>query len=791
VPSRPPALVIALLIALAAHFVVFQLGPPPLVPLADRWGARLDQPGVDHPSLLRDGRRLTHDVYGGFFPNLAYAVDRVRSGGAGLLWNPYQNCGQPFFAMITNALLYPPHLVALVVGADHALRWIPLLNLTLAGLFMYWLCRELGTGIGAAVCGAIAFQLGHAMADATVWVPIISGSYVWLPAALLCCDRALRAPSIGRSAALGGVLALQLLAGFPQLLVYTYQLVACRVLWEVLTHPPARRLGSMLAIAGGFALAPCLVAVQLLPAIEATLPSARSGGLRLEEMAVAGFLDWTAFRATVSGHMATFQPLLVASMLLSAVAWLRPATSRHALFYGLVGLVTLLLAFGPHTPLFGWYLHLPLANLFRDPKRITWLTGLSVAVLTALGVDALQRTAAGPVRAALGIAATVAVAIAASWLPTDGLDRVGTAIVLLLAAAIPLALVAPRMRRFAPAIAGGALMLELVLYPARTYQFLLPDASPLFAYAPIFTRLRARLTPQDRADFHSDDVYNTRFAFQPKSASLFGIKSLVDYQPQLPRRYAEYFLMLRTGVVPTELSATNFYWRLPLLPGLQRRLLDLAAARYALIARAVDATELLGHPPLALVEEDGPLRLYENPAALPRAAYLSRIEIVADPRTLLDRLAHGTDDLRRTALLETDLPSGFRGTEAVGSPGTVQFVRDDPEHITLRVDAPGRGFLFLADQHFPGWGALVDGQPAMIARANYIFRLVEVPAGISTVEFRYAPMSLRWGASISAVTLALVAWGITWERRRVRRPASGAAGRGSPVAYPGPAESSS
>jgi uncharacterized membrane protein YfhO len=83
--------------------------------------------------------------------------------------------------------------------------------------------------------------------------------------------------------------------------------------------------------------------------------------------------------------------------------------------------------------------------------------------------------------------------------------------------------------------------------------------------------------------------------------------------------------------------------------------------------------------------------------------------------------------------------------------------------VVLRVRAPARGFL-LADQDFPGWRATVDGAPAPILRANYLFRAVEVPAGESTVEFRYVPTSLWLGAAITAATLLAVGI-VTWLRR--------------------------
>jgi hypothetical protein len=55
----------------------------------------------------RGGGVPAFDVYGYFYPNILYALRGLATGG-GLLWNPDQNCGQPFFAISSVGLLYPP-----------------------------------------------------------------------------------------------------------------------------------------------------------------------------------------------------------------------------------------------------------------------------------------------------------------------------------------------------------------------------------------------------------------------------------------------------------------------------------------------------------------------------------------------------------------------------------------------------------------------------------------------------------------------------------------------------------
>jgi Bacterial membrane protein YfhO len=186
--------------------------------------------------------------------------------------------------------------------------------------------------------------------------------------------------------------------------------------------------------------------------------------------------------------------------------------------------------------------------------------------------------------------------------------------------------------------------------------------------------------------------------------------------------------------------------------GFARRLLDLTAGRYVVAVPEADHTADVMSPPLRLVSQTDGVRIYENSQALPRARFVPRVEVIGDDHLLLRRLAFGHDDLRRVALLEAPPPSGFIGVNDDAA-GTVDFVAGEPEHVVLRVHAPDRGFLFLADQHYPGWNAWVNGARVPIMRADYAFRLVEVPAGESTVEFRYTPMSVRIGAAISALTV--------------------------------------
>ena len=117
-----------------------------------------------------------HDVYAYFYPNMLYGLRSLAVGGAGLLWNPFQNCGQPFFAITGVGAAYPPNLFFLVLPHEVALRALLFTNLLIGGIGTYALGRELqlsrfrgrrrGARLRARQCGLLPDHLGAGHPDA-------------------------------------------------------------------------------------------------------------------------------------------------------------------------------------------------------------------------------------------------------------------------------------------------------------------------------------------------------------------------------------------------------------------------------------------------------------------------------------------------------------------------------------------------------------------------------------------------------------------------------------------------
>ncbi len=130
----------------------------------------------------------------------------------------------------------------------------------------------------------------------------------------------------------------------------------------------------------------------------------------------------------------------------------------------------------------------------------------------------------------------------------------------------------------------------------------------------------------------------------------------------------------------------------------------------------------------------GDVKIYENLNVFPRAYLVRQLPITANTHTM----GH--------ALIRTYTPN----------------------HIVIETEADVTATLVLADAHYPGWRATMDGQDTSVLPANGFFRAVTVPAGRHEVIFNYQPTTWRWGLWISTLTLLLWAFCQILTRQPVR-----------------------
>ena len=167
------------------------------------------------------------------------------------------------------------------------------------------------------------------------------------------------------------------------------------------------------------------------------------------------------------------------------------------------------------------------------------------------------------------------------------------------------------------------------------------------------------------------------------------------------------------------------------------------------------------------------IEVHEYRQPLPRAYGVHAVEIVPDEAAHLARWLDPMFPASTRVLLEAE-PEGIT-LPAVppDQPPTVTWLDENPAatRIDLDVTFHADGLLVLLDNHYPGWNAQVDGQPASLLRANYTFRAVPVAAGHHRVTFLFQPTSLWLGWILAAVGLVGLA-ALLIGSGRASRPAS-------------------
>ncbi|MHC4986839.1 MAG: hypothetical protein ACYTFO_11905, partial [Planctomycetota bacterium] len=462
---------------------------------------------------------LSHDLYSYSYPMFIYAQDAWQRG-EGLLWNDFQNCGQPFFGIISTALLYPVNTLFLSGDLDLWLYSQAVFHLSLAGIGIYLLCRELGLERTPAFCGALAFQLGGVCRTAVVWSPAVLGPYAWLPLAMFLCERILRTPRPALGVGLGAILTLQMLAGLPLVLIFTYQLIALRLFWEMVSRRnwPRARVISVLAL--GLLLPLLLGAVQLLPAVEVARESVRSIGLTPNEIRMPGS-SWTGFRYRVGLRIGIGNLFSVVGVALAGFALTGRSTRRHAWFYLLVGTLYFALVFD--TPLQTLYWH----------------------VLIACGVAAAARPATRPLRQwAPMLAAPTAAIVAFLLFSPSGFRRWEWLLVVGTMASCGFTILRSWRSKSARVLPALLLACNLVAFAPRVNLSYARDGSLLYQKSDVFSFIQERISAQDR-------VYvpgrRGNFSLMSKATSVFRVPGIDDYEQLTSRRYAEFYVMMTKG----------------------------------------------------------------------------------------------------------------------------------------------------------------------------------------------------------------------------------------------------
>ncbi|MDE1924839.1 MAG: YfhO family protein [Patescibacteria group bacterium] len=133
------------------------------------------------------------------------------------------------------------------------------------------------------------------------------------------------------------------------------------------------------------------------------------------------------------------------------------------------------------------------------------------------------------------------------------------------------------------------------------------------------------------------------------------------------------------------------------------------------------------------------LYVYENDRVLPRAYFAGSERFFAGSDAPLLLSVATTTDFSKVTWIECG-----DCTADAGGPGSITADRYQNGDIELSTMSAVPQWLVLSESAMPGWRATIDGVPAPIYTANYLFQTVEVPAGNHHIAFVYHDVSIMY-----------------------------------------------
>ena len=157
-----------------------------------------------------------------------------------------------------------------------------------------------------------------------------------------------------------------------------------------------------------------------------------------------------------------------------------------------------------------------------------------------------------------------------------------------------------------------------------------------------------------------------------------------------------------------------------------------------------------------------------NPYAYGNAWFVDKVQYVNNANEEIDAL---NDILpTETAVVDVkfkeqlkDVTEGYKD-----SLSTIQLTSYEPNRLVYKASTPKDGVVVFSEIYYPGWQVTIDGQPVDIARADYILRAINVPAGEHTIEMWFDPQSIQVTESIAYAALTLLLIGVmvlAWTQR--------------------------
>lgn len=641
------------------------------------------------------GDALYFRDYQFFFGPMKHFLAEMMKQGEWAFWNPRVLMGSPFFADPQSGVLYPPSLLFLFADGPKIIALSLVFHIVVGQMGLYRLARHYQLGCLAAAAGAVVYGLGGwmiSMGNILTWVY----SAAWAPWVVLVFERLWATPNLRNTALTAAIIALQMLAGNPEMFIMIGLILVVRRL----TIPGTMAVKWLpYSFAAGL-LATIIYSPQLLATWEYQTLSVRAGGMSIDELLEFSAIhsqwrsiiippalsaeNWNILAVFPDGHVPLILSLYVGwtIVFLGILGFVKP--SRTSLSWLIIIGLGVFLAMGSANPLAVDFLKL--IKVFRSPEKYLYLVHIGVALLASFGVACLL-----------------------SWIRRPHLSQT-IGLVILAALSLDLIITNSRIdltvKNYYPVLKNSAEVRYLTANPGRVYSRSVA-ADQEESVRELFAAYRATLTPNTGTIAGVSYLNGVPFIALREQAV---VHDLIDSQPP------GILLARRLGGVSTPYVVTDD----PAF-GNSHEWAELATRLTNTLWRLKQSAPLLGFP--------------------------TRVESLAEWE------AYNAIDQEDFSNGHTVFVPEHASSDISIQEGSVNRYTEQPGRIDASVTTATGGLLVFRQSFYPGWHVNVDGKETTLIPTNRFFIGVEVPPGDHQVRFRFEPSHWHLGLLLSALGL--------------------------------------
>lgn len=718
-------------------------------------------------------------------PARRLAVQLLREGGFAL-WTDVHGNGQPFLANPKNAVCYPGTWLYLILPFFTAFRFHYLIHALIGWTGMYGLQRFFRLRRPSAFLGASLFFFSGLFLSSFEFYNHVA-AFAWMPWILILAFSD-SLPRFKKTAFLGILWALQLLAGTPEAVVITLILALGQSFF--LPGKAGKRAAAVLA---SLVLGALLSAVQYLPSLEILGRTERTAAetslwplelIQLLNIPFPGILgsdrgpgpsDFWAAHLFDKGAPLYYSFYLGSAGLLLAVFGLAVKTSRAGRGWRWLFLIFLLLASGRYFPLNELLVRVPFLSSIRYPVK--YMAGAMFVAAFAAGMffdDYFVRRRVEARR------------LRGGWIAALGMTAALTALVPVMSRGLGRLFVL-RDERLLASVRGSfyaglaVLSAALVLMGAfglgkkkagifAALFFLLAVADPLVR--------NSSVNPVVPESFYDPAAI---LAETGRPVTVYRQEVLPDdMRIKLGGRRAQSFI--RQSLYPFSGMSDGVRYVFNrdffgLHPKEQGELRTAAAGwpedRLLKHLRSIGCAYLIGPRPLRglpaeeRIFEGIPLAVQKLGPAASFPYFVGKAVVAKTPAE--KREAFAAEDFDPAGAAVVDLPVPGLAGPAAAQAAEARAVLETQGRSIYRMKAPAPVIAVFRGNWDPGWKGRLDGESVPVFRVNLGLKGIVIPPGDHEVEIRYLPASVPAGAAVSGLTiLALAAAGAVFRRRSAR-----------------------